>query len=72
MVVLLITAGTSACVGILSQIQHSKCVHIQFCFGCTECTRVLPRDDDSNSIELKNVEKALTNIDSQKNAVLKI
>ena len=76
MVVLLITAASSACVGILSQIQHSKCVHIKFCWGCWTCTRRIPTDDDESHpqpqpIELKNLEQRLQTT-TKPDTVLKI
>ena len=48
--VLIITCST-AVIGIISQIQHSRCMELSVCFGACSCTRNVP-DVQEPTVEL--------------------
>ena len=41
-VAVLITTVAAACIGVISQIQHSRCVKLKVCWGMCDCTRSVP------------------------------
>ena len=50
LVAVLITTSASAAIGIISQIQHSRCTQLSFC-GLCSCVRNVP-DDVEPAVEL--------------------
>lgn len=69
-IAVLISAAASACIGILSQVQHSRCTKINLCFGCFSCDRTIDRDADApaptpeeqKAVELSTLSHTLDNI----------
>lgn len=49
----LITALSGACIGIISQIQHSRCLKLRVCYGMCECVRKVP-DVEEPTITIGN------------------
>jgi hypothetical protein len=52
-IAVLITTCASACIGVISQIQHSRCVKLRVCFGMCECARKVP-DVEEATIQLES------------------
>lgn len=55
---ILISTGSAALVAVLSQIQHSKCITMNLCFGCIKCTRGI----QNSAVEMQDIEKNLESI----------
>lgn len=53
LVAVLITTSASALIGVISQIQHSRCTQINLC-GLFSCTRSVP-DVEEPPVELDNL-----------------
>ena len=51
-IAVLITTIAGACIGVISQIQHSRCVKLRVCWGMCDCTRTVP-DVEEPTVELK-------------------
>lgn len=54
LVAVLITTSASALIGVISQIQHSRCTELSLCGGFFNCTRKVP-DVEEPQIELDNL-----------------
>ena len=50
-VAVLVTTVSGACIGVISQIQHSRCVKLKICFGLCTCTRSVPDVQPNEPIE---------------------
>ena len=75
MIAVLISSASAAFIGILSQVQHSKCTKINLCFGCFQCDRTVDNVVDGEEgeggggedadkkkggvVELSQIEKSL-------------
>lgn len=61
----LISASASACVALVSQIQHSRCTKIDLFYGCFKCDRSLEpeaavaTDSQSEPVELQQIEREI-------------
>ena len=53
-IAVLITTISSAFIGIISQIQHSRCVKLRVCWGMCDCVRAVPNVEEP-SIELTTI-----------------
>lgn len=51
-IAVLITTVAGACIGVISQIQHSRCVKLRVCWGMCDCIRSVP-DVEEPEAELK-------------------
>lgn len=51
-IAVLITTISSAFIGIISQIQHSRCVKLKVCWGMCDCVRNVP-DVEEPTVELQ-------------------
>lgn len=58
LIAVLITTTASAIIGLISQIQHSRCTNISCCGGMFSCDRQVPVEPE-NMVELR--ENNLTN-----------
>ncbi len=52
-IAVLITTVSSAFIGIISQIQHSRCTKLIVCWGMCDCVRNVP-DVEEPTVELNN------------------
>ena len=52
----LITTISAGCIGIISQIQHSRCVKLRICFGLCDCVRNVP-DVEEPTVSLEKINK---------------
>ena len=41
-IAVLITTVAGACIGVISQVQHSRCVKLRVCWGMCDCIRSVP------------------------------
>jgi hypothetical protein len=55
LVAVLITTAASAAIGIISQIQHSRCTELNLFWGLCACTRKVP-DVEEEEVDLNNIE----------------
>tara|TARA_R100001244_G_C5128748_1_gene125277 strand:- start:378 stop:590 length:213 start_codon:yes stop_codon:yes gene_type:complete len=56
LVAVLITTCAGACIGLISQIQHSRCSSISCGWGLVSCTRTVPEiEEPSASLEDVNL-----------------
>lgn len=53
LIAVLITTSASAVIGMISQIQHSRCTNIRCCGGMFSCDRQVPIEPE-NMVELEN------------------
>ena len=51
----LITTVSSAFIGIISQIQHSRCVKLRVCWGLCDCVSNVP-DVEEPTVELEELQ----------------
>lgn len=56
-IAVLITTVSSAFVGVISQIQHSRCVKLRVCWGACECVRNVP-DVEEPTVELEQLQSS--------------
>lgn len=54
-IAVLITTVSSAFIGIISQIQHSRCVKLRICWGLCDCVRNVP-DVEEPTVELQELQ----------------
>ena len=52
-IAVLITTVSSAFIGIISQIQHSRCVKLRICWGLCDCVRNVP-DVEEPTVDLES------------------
>ena len=50
-IAVLITTVAGACIGVISQVQHSRCVKLKVCWGMCDCIRNVP-DVEEPTVEL--------------------
>ena len=50
-IAVLITTVAGACIGVISQVQHSRCVKLKLCWGMCDCIRNVP-DVEEPTVEL--------------------
>lgn len=50
-IAVLITTVAGACIGVISQVQHSRCVKLRVCWGMCDCIRSVP-DVEEPTVEL--------------------
>lgn len=60
LVAVLITTCATAVIGIISQIQHSRCSKIKCCGGLISCMRDVPNDVEP-SVDLSEIRNTLDN-----------
>ena len=58
-IAVLITTVSSAVIGIISQIQHSRCVKLRVCWGMCDCVRNVP-DVEEPPVELESIGSQIT------------
>ena len=50
-VAVLVTTVSGACIGVISQIQHSRCIKLRLFWGMCDCIRNVPDVQESESID---------------------